>query len=255
MASFLRRRQRVFVSDIDGTLLDDDRPTPGLARLRRTIERRRPRVRVVYATGRTFPMTWAHVASGELARPDAVVTLVGTELWLPPWRGPDPGYARYLGEGWRREAVIEALSDLPQLELQPATFQGPTKVSYFMLDPSLLPEVERRIATCCRHAQVVYSGGRFLDVIPRRAGKAGAVRYLLRRWDLPRAEVLAAGDSANDLDLLAAPDVLGVAVGNADPELQDLGVDETVHLARRRFAAGVVEGLTALDFLPADDLS
>lgn len=244
---------RILVSDVDGTLLDSGRPTWGLGRLREVVAGSRGLLRVVYATGRTFSATWEHVASGVLPEPAAVAALVGTELWLPDWSAPDVGFWRTFRRGWCRDAVLGALSDLEVLTLQPPEHQSGVKVSYFLHHEELAPDIEARLRQREVRGKVLFSGGRFLDVIPERAGKAAAVEHLLRRWGLPRSSVLAAGDSGNDLDLLAHPDFLGVAVGNARPELQSaIEDDESVHMAALPFAQGVLEGGEALGFWPEE---
>lgn len=78
---------RVLVTDIDGTLLDEGVPTPGLATLRLLIENQQDAVRVVYATGRSFFSTWKLVLADVLPVPDSIASSVGTEVWLPPCTG------------------------------------------------------------------------------------------------------------------------------------------------------------------------
>ena len=54
---------------------------------------------------------------------------------------------------------------------------------------------------------------------PECAGKAEALKLLSERFGIPAARVVAVGDAGNDLLILRAAG-LGVAMGNAPPEVQ-----------------------------------
>jgi sucrose-6F-phosphate phosphohydrolase len=241
---------RIIVSDIDGTLLDRDRPTAGLETLRLLLAVHRSSTRLVYATGRSFTSTWSLVESGVLPVPDAVVSFVGTELWLPPWERMDPRFASHIASGWNREEVFDVAGLIRDAALQPVRFQTPCKVSFFVTRPSTAGELRRELRTLGVHARVIHSGGRFLDVIPERAGKRGATRYLLERWALDDPLVLACGDSLNDHDVISWEASLGVIVGNAEQGLRRLARDPGVYLATLPHAAGVLEGAEAFGFWP-----
>ena len=92
--------------------------------------------------------------------------------------------------------------------------------------------------------RVVYSHGRLLDILPERAGKGAAMVWAARRLGISRDRVFAAGDSGNDLDMLAAcrnP----ILVANHSDELESLRRLPVVYLAHRPHAGGVVEGMRA----------
>lgn len=244
---------RVIVSDIDGTLLERDRPTAGLETLRLLLAVHRSSTRIVYATGRSFTSTWSFVESGVLPVPDAILSFVGTELWLPPWQKMDPGFAAHIATGWDREDVFDAAGLIRDATLQPVRFQTPYKVSFFVTRPSTALDLRAELDALGVRARVIYSGGRFLDVIPVRAGKRDATRYALRRWALDDPLVLACGDSLNDHDMISWQDSLGVIVGNAEESLRRLGQDPGVYLATLPHAAGVIEGAEAFGFWPGGE--
>lgn len=244
---------RVIVSDIDGTLVDRGRPTAGLETLRLLLEVHRGSTRIVYATGRSFESTWSLVDSGILPEPDAVASFVGTEVWLPPWKRMDAGFAAHISPRWSREDVYDVAGLFRRLELQPVRYQTPYKVSYYVTHPPTAARFRRELSDLGVDARVVYSGGRFLDVIPPRAGKRGAAGYVLGRWDLERPLVLACGDSLNDRDLIGCDGYHGVVVGNGEEGLRALHGEPRVHLAVLPHAAGVLEGAEAFGFWPSHD--
>jgi sucrose-6F-phosphate phosphohydrolase len=243
--------KRILVSDIDGTLLNEGRPTVGLGTLGSVLARAGP-VRLVYATGRSFGSTRDLVTEGFLPPPDAVAALVGTEVWLPPWEKPDPGFLRAISAGWERRTVMEAASVFAELDPQPARFQSVVKASFYLSNPSRLPSFKRELNSRGVRARVIYSGGKYLDVIPEESGKRSAVEYLRDLWGVESSNVLVAGDSGNDLDMLKEPDFMSVAVGNSEDKLKKLSGEDTFHLSSLPFAAGVLEGASEFDFLPID---
>jgi sucrose-6F-phosphate phosphohydrolase len=242
---------RVLVSDIDGTLLRDGEPTRGLDRLRRRLSAHRSALRLVYATGRSFESTWSLVKQGVLPRPDAVAAFVGTEIWLPPWKISEPGYDGLLASGWDREAVLDAAGLVSGLELQPACYQSWCKVSYFVRNAHSVDHLHRELDLLGTSVRMIHSHDLYLDLIPKKAGKSNAVKHLLELWDMQDAQVLVAGDSGNDRDMISEPEFQGVAVGNCEQDLReacDSAPDTFISSAA--YAGGVLEGAEAHDFWP-----
>lgn len=243
---------RLLVTDIDNTLLGDDE---GLARLLATLERHRDRVAFGIATGRTLSSALEILAEHGVPRPDVLVTSVGSEIWYgsePPWE--DLEWRREIDREWRRDAVRGVLEGRRGLRLQAASEQRAFKVS-FTFEPGAVTgarDIGRLLASHGLEARVIVSHRRFLDVLPRRAGKGAAVRYLARRWGFPLERVLVAGDSGNDAAMLLL-DSPAVVVGNHDPELAPLRGRDGLHFARGRAAAGVLEGAEHLGFFADDD--
>lgn len=244
---------RLLVSDIDGTLLENGQPTAGLEALRAIVEIKRPDVRFVYATGRTMKSTEALIEHGVLPKADAVVPSVGTELWMNPFRNADSEYDAFVSNGFNRERVFATAVSFLQIRPQPDEFQSPMKASFYLEDAKVVPRFEELLSRADAGGRVVYSCDRFLDVIPHRAGKRNAVNYLRRRMGILRPNVLVAGDSGNDLDMLSEPGFCSVVVGNAEKELEQIGESPSEYRSTLPHAAGVLEGAEVFDFWSKDD--
>ena len=90
--------------------------------------------------------------------------------------------------------------------------------------------------------QVIFSHGQFLDILPYRASKGKAVNYLCYKYELPARQVMVAGDSGNDEDMLAAR-TCGLIVGNYSEELAHLQGRPRIFFSEGKYAAGITEGL------------
>lgn len=239
--------ERFIVADIDNTLAGD---REGLEELARTLGEASTRVAFGVATGR-------HVKSalGELRRwgaptPDLLITSVGSEIYYGPQIRQDEPWSRILDYRWKPDGLLEALKEVPGIELQSADGRRTHKISYDV-DPPRFPgvrEVRRELRRQGLHARLVYSHNAYLDVLPVRASKGHALRYLSAKWGIPLEKVLVAGDSGNDEEMLRG-DTLGVVVGNHSPELERLRGRYRIHFASANHAWGILEGIRHYRFL------
>ena len=110
-----------------------------------------------------------------------------------------------------------------------------------------LQDIYRHLHEHHLRAKLIYSHQAFLDVLPVRASKGQAIRYLAYRWGLPLRNFLVAGDSGNDEEMLVG-DTLGVVVANHSIELGELRGMEQIYFATRDHAGGILEGLEHYGF-------
>jgi len=156
--------------------------------------------------------------------------------------------------------VREVMAEFCGVRMQPASEQRRYKVSYF-IDPARAPGVRKisaRLRQAGLHANVVFSHGVYLDLLPVRASKGSAIRYLADKWGIPIDSILAAGDSGNDEEMLSG-NTLGVVVGNHSEELEPLRDRERIYFAKGNYAWGILEEIRHYDFLgdlqPAEAVS
>ncbi|HSM58709.1 MAG TPA: HAD-IIB family hydrolase [Candidatus Sulfomarinibacteraceae bacterium] len=242
----------VLASDIDNTL------TGARAALRALVTelaalRRAGKLFLALSTGRRLGQVLAGVDEEDLPQSDAVISQVGTEIYLPPFKesmAPLPAWERRLRRSFSRQQALTFLQGIDGLQMQPEMYNTPLKVSAF-LDQAPRPEaavkaIRQRIkeAGAAGSYQVIWSSGRDLDIIPAAAGKGNAIRFLLDHLQLEPQMVIVAGDSGNDRSMFEMFEH-GIIVANAQPELRALRQNgrSTHYMARRPSAAGVREGL------------
>jgi len=259
----LLQLDRLIVCDIDNTLVGD---SASLGRLLEVIRRERQRAGFVVATGRSVELTNDILEKEGIDRPDMLITSVGTEIHEGPYLDPAAGWSNHINYRWDRDGVVKALGDVMGLTLQGPEGQRPCKVSYYVDGHAVAPdaadaaqeggrkiqkEVERRLRDAGIRFNTIFSHGQYLDVLPLRASKGKAIRYLADKWEIPVERVLVAGDSGNDEEMLRG-NTLGVVVGNHSAELEALRGQPRIYFAKAHYAEGILEGIAHYDFLNPD---
>ena len=239
--SYMPLVNSALISDIDNTLLGDKR---ALKQLTSWLKSHKGQFAFGIASGRPLESAVAILKEWQVPTPEVYITSVGSEIHYGARLIPDTGWANHIRHKWRRDDLAIALQQIPGLTLQSAENQREFKLSY-IVDAAKMPSIEeinRQLRDQQLFAQLIYSHGEFLDVLPIRASKGHAIRYLSYKWGVPLRNFLVAGDSGNDHEMLVG-DTLGVVVGNHSEELEQLRGMEQVYFAQGHFAAGILEGM------------
>ncbi len=228
-----------FLTDIDDTLIGNDE---AVARFIEWIAPHRHNIGFGVVTGRPLESILEAFAEHNLPHPDIVISSVGSEIYYGKDLLPDKGWAAHISNRWNRTRIQELLATLPCLDIQEEQAQRPFKISYYM-DPSedSLAQVHRILTEHRLRYTLIYSRDAYLDILPYRASKGKAIRYLSYKWDIPLANIAVAGDSGNDEDMLRG-EMLGIVVGNHQPELETLRGLRHIYFAEAAYADGILEG-------------
>jgi len=238
---------RVLLCDIDNTLTGDKK---ALRKLLAHIQSIGDRMLWGIATGRSLELTLQVLREWKIPVPTILITSVGTEIYYGPHLVQDKQWKDRVDYRWEPDRVREEMKKIPGLILQGPQGQRDHKISYDV-DSDKAPRVKEVVQHLRRanlHVNAVYSHQAYLDLLPVRASKGTAVRYVSVRWDIPTNRFLVAGDSGNDEEMLTG-NTLGVVVGNHSKELQKLKTRPQIYFAKNRFAGGVLEGIEFYDFL------
>ncbi|MEU5253995.1 Cof-type HAD-IIB family hydrolase [Streptomyces longwoodensis] len=266
---------RLVVTDMDGTLLDDDKRVP--AGLWEALARLRERgVLFSPASGRqyaTLAREFAEVADGMvfIAENGTYVVRDGEELSSDPM---DRAVAadvvravRGLAAGGvdvgavvcgKRSAYVERsdepfLAEVRRYYLRHEVVEDVTAVDDDVIKVALFDfgSAERTtapaLAPFAGTHQVVVSGEHWVDVMNRTANKGAALRRLQRELGITPAQTMVFGDYLNDLEMLDAAD-WSFAMANAHPEV----IRRARHLAPSNNDNGVLRTLARVLGLPLD---
>lgn len=243
-----KKVHHLIVTDIDGTLIEPAAGNPGLEKLKTFLHKNQQEgVAFALASGRSLELVQEVLKDYDLPAPEFIISSVGTEIFYTNNEKetfvPDRGWISYLDSKWNRDNIELRLKGIPWLKPQPDNAQKAFKISYFY-DPKKFNEDQLRqvLGSYWYQINLITSHGEFLDVLPKRASKGNAIKFLSHKWDIPMGNIYASGDSGNDLDMFRGP-VKGIVVGNRSQELNDLKPRKNLYLAEGTAAEGVCEGL------------
>lgn len=244
----LSKKALVLATDLDGTFLGGSEASR--ARLYDWIEENRADVGLIFVTGRDPEFIQDLTQGRGVPRPDYVVGDVGTTIasvgedHLPtPIAELEAEIAAAWGDAGKR--VQAALHPVEGLRLQPTGFRY--RISYDM-DPALFDPVALDIVADLGLDALV-SDNRYFDVLPKDISKGPSLLRLLAFLRVANDRCLVAGDTLNDLSMLALG-LPAVAVGNSEPNLiAALKDHDHVHFAAGEGAEGITEAILARDAL------
>lgn len=238
---------RALFTDLDQTLLGDGE---ALAPLLKLIEENRKCITFGIATGRRLDSALKVMKAHGIPEPDILITSGGTDIHYAPELTQDTAWSRHLEKQWTPQVVVRLLEDYPGLVRQPKSEQSRFKISYFF-DPekASLEEINQRLHNEEQSVNTILSFGQFLDILPLRASKGLALRYVATLWNIPLDHILVAGGSGADEDMMRG-NTLAVVVGHRHhEELSQLEELDTVYFARAHGAEGILEAIDHYDFL------
>ena len=265
-------------TDLDRTLLPNGvQPESVLARQRFSLLAARDEVILVYVTGRHLALVQQAIKNYQLPQPDLIIADVGSSIyklhennWMhwQAWEDEISGD----WQGNSHDDLRLLLKPFTDLRLQEASKQNLHKLSYYL--PLYIDHLKLidKITDCFInkgiHANFIWSIDEpanigLLDVLPASAGKRQAIEFLMRELDFDSTETVFAGDSGNDICVLASS-IQSVLVANASDEVRqsalqrarENGQENSLYLARGDFhdmngnySAGIIEGV--VHYMPA----
>ncbi|WP_020563640.1 HAD family hydrolase [Methylosarcina fibrata] len=244
-----RFRTRAIFTALDQTLLGD---AEALCRFIQFIRDKRKKFLFGVATWRRLDSALAVLKKYRIPTPDILITSLGTEIYYAPQLIADIAWTRHIDHLWTPHALRRVIGELPGIEgLTPAkTEQSRFKLSYYY-NGDIAPPMEEILAILRQHEFSVnptLSFGQFFDLVPARASKGKALRYIAQQWQIPLERILVMGGSGADEDMLRG-NTLGVVAANRNrEELSILGDTEHVYFAKYPYAMGLLEGMEHYGF-------
>ena len=245
-----RYRDRAIFSDLDQNLVGNP---AALKIFTEVIKENRKCVTFGIATGRRIDSALALIKKYRIPTPDLLISSLGTRIHYGQSLTEDDHWADHIDFDWSGQRIRRLLGKLPGLKPQPKVDQTPFKISYYY-DPEIAPGIEDIISHLHQHeitANVMLSFGQYIDIIPSRASKGQALRYVSQRLDIPLEQILVAGGSGADEDMMRG-NTLAVVVGNRhNEELSQLVDQERIYFAGQDHALGILEAIEHYDFFHA----
>ncbi|AMV35040.1 Mannosylfructose-phosphate phosphatase [Pirellula sp. SH-Sr6A] len=254
---------RALATDLDGTLIplpETETHQADLLSLKQLLEKNR--IPLVFATGRHLASIITAIDAFSLPIPDCIIADVGTTIYERTEKGWAPiiSYAHHLAASLDGVSLLEIeqlFQKYDALTLQSFENQSRFKLSYecsqdstFELAKHLQLELDSIAAPYAITASLApFATHGLIDVLPRSASKASALRWWAQQMGWDFGSLLFAGDSGNDLAALTSG-FRSILVANADPELveqvkashQIAGWNDRLYIAKQSATSGVLEG-------------
>lgn len=241
------------VSDLDGTWIPHGPGMEGLRKLEHHLSQLHG-LELTFATGRSLHSVVMELSRYVILWPQHLVTDVGTAIYYRASKGKwieDGEYGRRIASRWDTEAAEHLAGSLPSSVRRQPGVRSRRRLA-LEVAPGCDPQRSREdladyLEKCWFPADVLFSSGRCLDVLPKGVNKGTAVEYLERSVRQP-AFLMVCGDSENDLGMLRLADA---AVLMASSPLKEEMVGIPAHRIYRPEAdgpAGILEALSRLQF-------
>ena len=270
--------QKILIcSDLDRTLIPNGfQKESAYARpvFRQLVEH--SNIYLAYVSGRDRKLILDAIEEFYLPMPDYAIGDVGTTLYRVlngNWQLSDD-WCDEIGQEWKGlgwQGLAEFFKDMEEIRLQEPEKQNPYKLSFYTNQgvdhQRLINDIRLVLSVKGIRANVIFSVDEIstnglLDIIPARANKLHAIRFLMQQEQFSDDRTVFAGDSGNDLDVLTSG-LQAILVKNAMDEVRNEAIEtladkqmiNQLYLPKGNFeamngnyAAGVLEGL--VHFIP-----
>jgi sucrose-phosphate synthase len=243
----LARLNCFLITDIDNTLIGDNNDR--LPELLEILREYYDDIGFGVATGRSIESAKMHLYKYKVPSPDVIISSVGTEIYYGKTLHYGRGWDTHISAHWNRDKIMDLLKDFSFLTYQKNDTQRKFKISFDM-EPGkdrLAAVHKKLLRSRCRY-NLIYSHDLYMDILPYRASKGKAIRYLSYKWEIPLKNFLVCGDSGNDEEMLRG-EPSAVVVGNYSTELKPLKGMRKIYFAKEHCAGGILEALKHYNFL------
>jgi HAD superfamily hydrolase (TIGR01484 family) len=225
---------KLLALDMDGTFLTEDKTVSNENRA--AIEAaERAGVKVMFATGRGIQNVQAYIEDLKMEAP--IVTVNGSEVWAAPGKlhsrtlldtaivselhaiAMEYGtwyWAYAVSEIYNKERWVESIESQQQW----------LKFGYYYEEEAIILAIRSKLEAW-DSLEITNSHPLNLELNPKGINKASGVRQVCEMFGYDMSQVIAMGDSLNDLSMIREAG-LGVAMGNAQDEVKALADVVTV---------------------------
>ncbi len=221
-----------------------------LVELTQIIKAHRKHLGFGIATGRTRDSILAEIRKNNVPYPDFLIAGLGSEIYYTKDIILDRQWMKHVDHLWSPSSIRSLLKNMPGIRLQESAHQCRFKLSYYY-DGRVSPSLDEINACLRQNDQAVNASlslGQYLDITPLRASKGNALRYVARKWEIPFENILVAGGSGNDEDMMRGASLAVVVKNRHSEELKDVSEGQNIYFSDQPFSAGIIEAIEHYDF-------
>jgi sucrose-6-phosphatase len=266
---------KIIATDLDRTLLPNGKEREDY-NSRKVFDKaiKKKNIKLVFVTGRNLDLVKKAMKKYFLPKPDFVISSVGTKIFerKKSFFLEDKKWLKEISSDWKGITINDMkifLSDLSFLELQENKNFNEYKLSYYCAMNQLeraKKELKKVFSRKKIKVSVITSidpkkKKGLIDIVPSKANKLNALKYLSKKQKIRKKNILYCGDSGNDLEIMLSG-IKSVVVKNANPSfVKQLKKQskKNIYFARGmeinnkkisgNYSSGVLEGAIWFNFL------
>jgi glucosylglycerol-phosphate synthase len=223
-------------TDLDGTLLAGTDASK--RRIRDLFSGALPGAKIIFVTGRSLESIMPLLSDPTVPSPAYIIADVGATIVHGDLRPVEPLQHDIAARWPGSQAVLRALAGFP---LERQSVPQERRCSFLIREGSITPAL--RAAVDELDCDLLFSAGRYLDVLPRGVGKGAALLGLAQAEGIELNDIVVAGDTLNDMSMMQAG-LRGIVVGGAEPALvKQVRKLAGIHIATAEGCGGILQGL------------
>lgn len=243
----LTQLKRFLITDVDDIdLCEDDR---ALGEFIEWLKDNRKKIAFGVTSTDTIDNVAHFLQTNKIAAPDIIISSAGTEIYYGKDHHYDNGWESHIANRWEPDKIKKLLKRLDFLSPRDKTAQRKFKISYTMTPgKDRLSKIHDLLSkNKCRYS-LVYADQKYLDIVPYRASKGKAIRYLSYKWETPLSKFLICASTGEMLAGEPLGVVLGMDAGEKDRTGKVIKKGKGLYFAEKQSAGGILEGIEKYRF-------
>ncbi|MBY9017279.1 MAG: HAD-IIB family hydrolase [Candidatus Lokiarchaeota archaeon] len=243
---------KLLCTDLDGTLLGDKEGTLSFFETWKKLDMNN-RPLLCYNSGRLIERIIPLIENEIIPKPDYIISGIGTCIYDCKKSLKLEEFSEILEEGWDLQKIENIISAHYDITKQSDHVQHYYKSSWYCENMSIETyiQVKQELEKAGINVNVIYSSSRFLDIIPKRANKGNALKWLAKQLKINTREIIVAGDSGSESAMFQLDEVSGIVVSNSQVELYAITHNNiNIYHAQQERSFGLLEGLVHFGIVP-----
>ncbi len=241
---------------MDKTILSD---TVGLDTFTDLLRSKRKTCAFGIATARQLKSVLAQLKKYDIPKPDILISSVGTEIYYSEDLVFSTDWAEHIDHNWNPKAIRRIFARIPGLTPQDESEQSRFKISYDISDEAAITFNKQEVASMLRRedqsVNLFVSQGGKIDIVPARASKGLALRYVANIWGIPMERILVAGGAGTDENMMSG-NTLSVVVSNRHHEqLEYVNDEKHIYYAKMPNSLGILEAIEHFRFFDGEAIN
>jgi sucrose-phosphate synthase len=227
------------ITDLDNTLIGDDEE---LNKFLSWYQKNINNIGFGIATGRDINSTIDVLRLNKVPIPQILITSVGSEIYY--FNNSklifDKDWQLIIRDKWEPDKIKKLFEGLDFLTLQDN--QQEHRVGYHIKEYSYkkIQSMQSKLKEQDVRYKLIVVERKFVDILPYRASKHKAIKYVCKKFGIHAEDVLVVGDSGNDRDMLSKMPK-AVVVANHQKELSRM---QNVYFSSKKYAGAILDGLS-----------